>query len=293
MKAKKQKQDNVDDEFDAARGIDFQGVKNVINYDFPSNERAYTHRIGRTARGGASGTALSLVEQDDPAQRETLSAVHKSQPLSNGEQQPQRLPLDIREVESLRYRVSDICRAITTLAVKEARLAELRNEILNSQQLKSHFEDNPDDATVLRHDEHLRPASVRSHMATIPDYLVPAGLRATSKVTRKRKNRKQQPHHLQHKRQAATNRHKNKHEDPLQSFAFAADSLVQSGGAPGKVTRRDPDAPVYALGRSTAGRNKWKKRHRKGQWKNRNKNKNRSNQNKGTQNKRPRLPGEA
>ena len=103
----------VDEEFDAARGIDFQGVKNVINYDFPSDERAYTHRIGRTARGGASGTALSLVIKGDPVQTSVLGAVQKSQPLSNGEQQPQRLPLDIREVESLRYRVADICRAVT------------------------------------------------------------------------------------------------------------------------------------------------------------------------------------
>jgi len=39
----------VDEEFDAARGIDFQGVKNVINYDFPTDERAYTHRIGACA----------------------------------------------------------------------------------------------------------------------------------------------------------------------------------------------------------------------------------------------------
>ena len=75
-------------------------------------------------------------------------AVQQSQPLSNGEQQPQRLPLDIREIESLRYRVTDVCRAVTSQAVKEARLAELRHEILASQQLRSHFEDNPEDARV-------------------------------------------------------------------------------------------------------------------------------------------------
>jgi ATP-dependent RNA helicase DDX56/DBP9 len=104
----------VDSEFDAARGIDFQGVKNVINFDFPLEARAYTHRIGRTARGGASGTALSLVTKEDTAQTAVLAAVQKAQPLSNGEQQPQRLPLDMREVESLRYRVADICRAVTS-----------------------------------------------------------------------------------------------------------------------------------------------------------------------------------
>jgi ATP-dependent RNA helicase DDX56/DBP9 len=50
-----------------SRGIDFQGVSFVINFDFPKTAAAYTHRIGRTARGGASGTALSFVTAFDTA----------------------------------------------------------------------------------------------------------------------------------------------------------------------------------------------------------------------------------
>lgn len=37
------------------------GVSFVINFDFPVTSAAYTHRIGRTARAGASGTALSFI----------------------------------------------------------------------------------------------------------------------------------------------------------------------------------------------------------------------------------------
>lgn len=48
-------------DYGVSRGIDFQGVNFVINFDFPRTSAAYTHRIGRTARGGASGTALSFV----------------------------------------------------------------------------------------------------------------------------------------------------------------------------------------------------------------------------------------
>lgn len=44
-----------------ARGIDFQFVSNVINFDFPLDVNSYIHRAGRTARGKNTGTALSFV----------------------------------------------------------------------------------------------------------------------------------------------------------------------------------------------------------------------------------------
>merc|ERR1712034_12691 len=50
-----------DKESGVARGIDFQFVANVINFDFPKDPDSYIHRVGRTARGVQSGTALSLV----------------------------------------------------------------------------------------------------------------------------------------------------------------------------------------------------------------------------------------
>ena len=45
----------------AARGIDVPTVGNIINYDIPEDPLIYFHRIGRTARAGASGKAISLV----------------------------------------------------------------------------------------------------------------------------------------------------------------------------------------------------------------------------------------
>ncbi|KAB7498075.1 putative ATP-dependent RNA helicase DDX56 [Armadillidium nasatum] len=54
-----------DRESGVARGIDFQHVSNVINYDVPSDATAYIHRVGRTARMGMMGTALTMVSRHD------------------------------------------------------------------------------------------------------------------------------------------------------------------------------------------------------------------------------------
>ncbi len=48
----------------AARGIDVAGITHVINYDIPATREDYVHRIGRTARAGASGVGLTLVAHD-------------------------------------------------------------------------------------------------------------------------------------------------------------------------------------------------------------------------------------
>ncbi|NTV78731.1 MAG: DEAD/DEAH box helicase, partial [Clostridiales bacterium] len=49
----------------AARGIDFDNLTHVFNYDFPTGREAYVHRIGRTARNGKTGRAVSLVRDMD------------------------------------------------------------------------------------------------------------------------------------------------------------------------------------------------------------------------------------
>lgn len=58
----------------AARGIDVPGVNLVINFDLPEVAEVYVHRIGRTARAGASGHAIALCS---PEERKLLRAVEK------------------------------------------------------------------------------------------------------------------------------------------------------------------------------------------------------------------------
>jgi len=49
----------------AARGIDVRGITHIINYDLPEDSNVYVHRIGRTARMGTFGKAISLVTRDE------------------------------------------------------------------------------------------------------------------------------------------------------------------------------------------------------------------------------------
>lgn len=49
----------------AARGLDVEDVTHVINYSVPEDDKVYLHRVGRTARAGAKGTAITFVEWDE------------------------------------------------------------------------------------------------------------------------------------------------------------------------------------------------------------------------------------
>ena len=190
MEAKKKKKSKKKDaDYGVSRGLDFRHVSFVVNVDFPPSPSSYAHRIGRTARGGANGVALSLVEHESDEQQDLLAAVQEDQPTIpisaaatenlqglaiddvEGQQQPTEQPqptpldFDIREVEGFRYRVEDVARAVTRTAVKETRAAELRAEILNSERLQSHFDENPADLQLLRHDR------VATHISKVQDHL--------------------------------------------------------------------------------------------------------------------------
>lgn len=72
----------------AARGIDIQGISHVINYEIPSDLEFFIHRVGRTARAGNKGTAITLFE---PSDEDALNRVEKMgipfehKDLKNGE----------------------------------------------------------------------------------------------------------------------------------------------------------------------------------------------------------------
>ena len=69
----------------AARGIDVDGVSHVYNYELPDVPETYVHRIGRTARAGASGQAVALCDSEErPLLKAIERLMHKSVPVAGG-----------------------------------------------------------------------------------------------------------------------------------------------------------------------------------------------------------------
>ncbi len=68
----------------ASRGLDFSHASHVINYDFPPNPEAYTHRTGRTARMGRKGVALTLLTRGNLRELRTAIKVNKLEPIWHG-----------------------------------------------------------------------------------------------------------------------------------------------------------------------------------------------------------------
>jgi ATP-dependent RNA helicase RhlE len=66
----------------AARGIDIDGITHVINYELPNVAESYVHRIGRTARAGAAGNAISLCAPDErPYLRDIERLIKRTVPV--------------------------------------------------------------------------------------------------------------------------------------------------------------------------------------------------------------------
>lgn len=179
---------NQDGEAGVARGIDFQCVSNVINFDFPLDINAYIHRAGRTARGNNTGNVLSFVSVAEQNLM-TLMEEHllASYPTEQSIMKKHQFKLD--EVEPFKYRAQDGWRAITKNVVREARIKEIKAEMYNSEKLKTFFESNPHDLQVLRHDKPLNTAKVPEHLSEVPEYIVPEALKnIVGIVTKKRKS---------------------------------------------------------------------------------------------------------
>lgn len=182
---KRRKKSKKDKEYGISRGIDFRNVACVLNFDLPASSRSYTHRIGRTGRAGKTGMALSFVVPSELYHKhksttipsaeydeETIEKITRHQQKKGREVKPYHF--DMKQVDAFRYRMNDALRAVTRLAIRQARTRELRQELLKSEKLKRHFEENPEDLHHLRHDGELRAARIQPHLKHVPEYLMPS-----------------------------------------------------------------------------------------------------------------------
>lgn len=179
---------NSRSEYGVTRGVDFKNVACVLNFDLPSSSKAYIHRVGRTARGGKNGMALSFVVLKKgwgTHKASSLPSAKKDEKvLSKIERTQKKLgyiiepyQFDEKQLDNFRYRMDDSFRSITQTAVREARLKEIKMELMTSDKLKRHFEENPQDLATLRHDKALSKVRSDVNLKRVPDYLLPAGAR--------------------------------------------------------------------------------------------------------------------
>lgn len=274
-----------------SRGTDFRMVSFVVNVELPTTVEEYTHRVGRTARGGHKGVALTLISQESQTDWDLLAEIQKAQPVlkkapnSGGLLQAQRpgenvvlqdipqpspLDFDLDEAEGFRYRVEDVSRAVTKAAIKEARANELKAELLNSERLANHLDKA--DLQLLRHDRIAgKPTQMQEHLKHIPKYMLPRGMQ----VAELHKRRKKRKIHS-----ATGNGQRRTDNDPLQNFdetpdaEGAFDEFFEDGEAAGKKkAKSETEEKIYSstkdgLGKSTSGRTAWKEQHKKGKFSN-------------------------
>ena len=189
-----------------SRGIDFQNVAVVLNFDMPLSAKAYSHRIGRTARAHQKGMSLSFVSESENA---IFSNIQEEQEREGKEIKP--YSFDLKQVEGFRYRMQDALRSCTKALVKEARLKEIRDEIINSEKLKQHFSENPADLEALRHDKIIHPNRIQPHLKKVPEYMMVNG--------KKRKLVLPETMKFSNPLQSSWKRKKKKRSNPLNKFS--------------------------------------------------------------------------
>lgn len=221
-RSKKKKQTSKrkrDKESGVSRGIDFQHVANVINFDFPLDVNSYVHRAGRTARGTNQGSVLSFVSIREKPLMDAVEE-HLSKGFNN-QKVLQKYEFALEEVEGFRYRSRDAWRAVTRIAVREARLKEIKQELLNCKKLQGYFEDNPLDLVALKRDKALHTVRLQPHLAHVPEYLLPAALRNEEPADAEQETEPPPPHKKKKQSQygnAKRMKHQARQKDPLRSL---------------------------------------------------------------------------
>lgn len=234
-KAKKITKQKLDAEFGVVRGIDFKNVHTVINFDMPCSAAGYVHRIGRTGRAYNTGASVSLVAPEESEIFQEIKSILGETDTKDSHFVAPFPLLSKNAVEALRYRAEDVARSVTKISVRESRAQDLRNEMLNSEKLKAHFQDNPKDLDLLKHDKVLSKKDPAPHLRDVPEYLLDPTTQEASKIVKLARAAMGNTN---------TNRRKGfkgkfrKSRDPLKTFSAEA-KRAQKGGKKRGASEKD------------------------------------------------------
>lgn len=155
--------DAITDDFSASRGIDFNNLHTVVNFDIPTSFNQYVHRVGRTARGNREGTALTMID-DDTKSFPLLEQLAENHIVINP------FDFDIADAEMFRYRVKNELLSVTKRRVNEAQSNYLKNEMINSEKMSMYFDANPEVRNTIKHDVNMARIPVNPAVSIIPPY---------------------------------------------------------------------------------------------------------------------------
>ncbi|GMY11966.1 DEAD-box ATP-dependent RNA helicase 16 [Fagus crenata] len=234
-KSRKHAKQKLDSEFGVVRGIDFKNVHTVINFEMPESAAGYVHRIGRTGRAYSTGASISLVSPDEMEIFEEIKLFVGDEENKDSNLIAPFSLLSENAVESLRYRAEDIAKSVTKVAVKESRFQDLKKEILNSEKLKAHFEVNPRDLDLLKHDKALSKKPPASHLRDVPDYLLDPKTQEASKLVKLSRDAMGNSKSMHREGSKKKSR---KTRDPLKTFSAEAPKRARKGS---KREDRDGD----------------------------------------------------
>jgi len=222
-----------DREFGVARGVDFKGVKAVFNFDLPETAENYVHRIGRTARGGATGIAITFVTPDE---WDLMDTIENSVKEHGYEIKP--YAFNLRAIDKFRYRVEDQMRSVTKIAVRDARIREIKSELLNSDKLEAHFEDNPKDLELIKHDRALQVGRQNKSLKFLPSYLMPGVAKPSVSAANDSSTVAARKHVFR--------------DDPLRTFRFGGSDLPSMGAKAHKGKRKYGHGKGHGKGKGRA-----------------------------------------